>query len=51
MEEKKEPTLQERIDALKGQQEQAKEVFTKCAGAIEVLEGMLSEQAESDKED
>ena len=38
-------TLEERIKALKEQQEQAKEVFVKCAGAIEVLEAMLKEEA------
>ena len=34
----KEPTIQEKIDSLKAQQEQAKEMFLKCQGAIEVLE-------------
>ena len=37
-------TTQERIEQLKQQQEQAKEVFIKCQGAIEVLESMLTEQ-------
>ena len=37
-EEKKEPTIQDRIDALKQQAEQAKELFIKCQGAIEALE-------------
>jgi len=31
-------TLDKRIENLKAQQEQAKEVFLKCAGAIEILE-------------
>ena len=38
-------TIEERIKALKEQQEQAREVFVKCAGAIEVLEAMLNEEA------
>jgi len=37
-------TIEERIKALRDQQEQAKEVFLKCAGAIEVLEAMLKEE-------
>ena len=36
-------TIEERIEQLKAQQEQAKEVFVKCSGAIEVLEQMLKE--------
>jgi len=40
----KEPlTIEQRIEQLKAQQEQAKEVFVKCSGAIEVLEQMLKE--------
>jgi hypothetical protein len=42
-EETKKPTIEERIKQLKAQQEQAKEVFVKCSGAIEVLEQMLKE--------
>ena len=38
------PTLQSRIDALKEQQERAKELFLKCQGAIELLEGMAEEE-------
>ena len=42
--EKKQPlTLEERIEQLKAQQEQAKEIFIKCGGAIEVLEQMLND--------
>ena len=37
---KKEPTIADKIEALKEQQEQAKEMFLKCQGAIEVLEGL-----------
>ena len=40
-----EKTLEERIKDLKNQQEQAKEIFVKCQGAIEVLEGMLEEES------
>ena len=36
-------SIEERITALKQQQEAAKEVFVKCQGAIEVLEQMLNE--------
>jgi len=44
MEEAKEVlTIEQRIEQLKAQQEQAKEVFVKCSGAIEVLESMLKE--------
>ena len=40
----KEPlTIEQRIEQLKAQQEQAKEGFVKCSGAIEVLEQMLKE--------
>jgi hypothetical protein len=40
---KEELTIEQRIEKLKAQQEQAKEVFVKCQGAIEVLEQMLKE--------
>lgn len=39
-------SIEERIKALKEQQEQAREVFVKCQGAIEVLEGMLQEEGQ-----
>jgi hypothetical protein len=43
-EEKKEAlTIEQRIEQLKAQQDQAKEVYIKCIGAIEVLEQMLKE--------
>jgi len=42
---KEELTLEQRIEQLKAQQEQAKEVFIKCTGAIEVLEQMIKENA------
>ena len=42
--EKKEPlTIEEKIKNLREQQEQAKEVFLKCSGAIEVLEEISKE--------
>ena len=37
------PTTAQRIEQLKAQQEQAKEVFLKCQGAIEVLEQIKQE--------
>ena len=36
--------LKEKIESLKNQQEQAKEMFIKCQGAIELLEGMAEEK-------
>ena len=36
--------LNEKIENLRKQQEQAKEIFVKCQGAIEVLEGLLEEE-------
>ena len=47
---KKNETQQETLENLKSQQEQAKEMFIKCQGAIEVLEAMLKEQESSKKE-
>ena len=35
---KEELTIEQRIESLKQQQEQAKDIFLKCQGAIEVLE-------------
>ena len=42
--------LKEKIDNLKSQQEQAKELFIKCQGAIEFLEAMQEEEKDK-KED
>ena len=42
-------TLKDKIEGLKKQQEQAREIFIKCQGAIEVLDIMLEE--ENKKED
>ena len=41
--------LNEKIENLRKQQEQEKEIFVKCQGAIEVLEGVLEDE-ESPKE-
>ena len=40
----------ERIENLKKQQEQARELFIKCQGAIELLEGMEKESQEESKD-
>jgi len=43
--EKKEPlTIEQRIESLTAQMEQAKEIFIKCAGAIEALTAVLNDQ-------
>jgi cell fate (sporulation/competence/biofilm development) regulator YmcA (YheA/YmcA/DUF963 family) len=42
---KKPLTIEQRIEQLKAQQEQAKEVFMKCVGAIEVLEQMIQQMS------
>ena len=39
--------LDEKIQNLKSQQEQAKEIFVKCQGAIELLEAMKEEEEKS----
>ena len=41
--------LNKKIEGLKVQQEQAKELFIKCQGAIEFLEGMIKETEEASK--
>ena len=45
--------MKERIENLKKQQEQARELFIKCQGAIEMLEGLekKSEEESKDKKD
>ena len=44
--------LKEKLVSLKNQQEQAKELFIKCQGAIEFLESEIKEQESSnDKKD
>ena len=42
--------LNKKLEDLKKQQEQAKEIFIKCQGAIEFVESMIKEQ-ESSKEE
>ena len=42
--------LDEKIQNLKSQQEQAKEIFVKCQGAIELLEAMKEEEKSNEKE-
>jgi len=37
-------TIKERIENLTKQQEQAKEIYVKCQGAIEVLTEILNEK-------
>ena len=41
----------EKIESLKNQQEQAKELFVKLQGAIEVLTSMQEEESKEDKEE
>ena len=42
--------LEKKLENIKKQQEQAKEIFIKCQGAIEFVESMIKEQ-ESSKEE
>ena len=42
-------TLEEKLENLKKQQEQAKEVFVKCQGAIELLQSMIDEKKDKKK--
>jgi hypothetical protein len=42
-------TLEEKLENLKKQQEQAKEVFVKCQGAIELLQSMIDEKKDNKK--
>ena len=43
--------LVKRLEALKIQQEQTKELFIKCQGAIELLEQMIKEDEKSAEKD
>ena len=36
--------LKEKLENLKQQQEQAKEIFVKCQGAIEIIQSMIDEK-------
>ena len=38
--------LEEKLENLKKQQEQAKEIFVKCQGAIELVQSMLDDEKE-----
>ena len=38
--------LEEKLENLKKQQEQAKEIFVKCQGAIEFIQSILYEEKE-----
>jgi len=42
--------LEEKLEGIKKQQEQAKELFVKCQGAIELLNSLIEEQESSKKE-
>ena len=42
--------LKEKLEVLKKQQEQAKEIFIKCQGAIELIQSMLDEEKEVKKD-
>jgi len=42
-------TLEEKLENLKKQQEQAKEVFVKYQGAIELLQSMIDEKKDNKK--
>ena len=43
--------LKEKLGSLKNQQEQARELFIKCQGAIEFLESEIKEQESSNDKD
>ena len=36
--------LKKKLENLKKQQEQAKEIFVKCQGAIEIIQSMIDEE-------
>ena len=42
-------TLKEKLENLKKQQEQAKDVFVKCQGGIELLQSMIDEKKDNKK--
>ena len=41
--------LKEKLENLKKQQEQAKEMFIKCQGAIEFIQGMIDEEKDTEE--
>ena len=42
--------LSKKLEDLKKQQEQSKEIFIKCQGGIEVLQGMIDEESKDKKD-
>ena len=42
--------LKEKLENLKKQQEQAKEIFIKCQGAIELIQSMIEEEKKEKKD-
>tara|TARA_R100001594_G_scaffold143389_1_gene191291 strand:- start:354 stop:500 length:147 start_codon:yes stop_codon:yes gene_type:complete len=42
--------LEKKLESLRLQQEQAKELFIKCQGAIEVIEEMIKEASKEKKD-
>ena len=42
--------LKEKLENLKARQEQTKELYIKCQGAIEFVESMIKEEQESSNE-
>ena len=42
--------LKEKLESLKKQQEQAKEIFFKCQGAIEFVQSMIDEEVKDKKD-
>ena len=43
--------LKEKLENLKKQQEQAKEIFVKCQGAIELIQSMIEDENKEEKKD
>ena len=43
--------LKEKLENLKKQQEQAKEIFVKCKGAIELVQSMIEDENKEEKKD
>ena len=41
--------LKEKLENLKKQQEQAKEIFVKCQGAIELIQSMIEDENKDNK--
>ena len=42
--------FKEKLENLKKQQEQAKEIFIKCQGAIELIQSMIEEEKKEKKD-